>query len=64
MKGREKDHQRVIGEMRRILLDYLEAVAKWTKNRPLGQVIAAYWLVTALSTSGKSPMRSAATTAD
>jgi hypothetical protein len=33
MKGREKDHQKVIGEMRRILLDYLEAVAKWKKNR-------------------------------
>jgi hypothetical protein len=38
MKGREKDHQKVIGEMRRILLDYLEAVAKWTKNRLSGKV--------------------------
>jgi hypothetical protein len=39
MKGRERDHQKVIGEMRRILLDYLAAVAKWTKNRLIGQMI-------------------------
>jgi hypothetical protein len=44
------------------LIEAIRAVclfAKWPINRLSGQVIAAHWLVTAFSTSGKSPSQCA-----
>lgn len=37
------------------LFAWIYVVSKWLKNRLLGKVIAANWLATTFSTSGKSP---------